>query len=770
MYDSANFLLHLPKQEDAGSPLYLITACHKLIELGVYEEMDAEISKLPQRKIPLLADVIESLIAMFGKDIIRSTLLFVYFSQGGIFEHELLHLVSQEVTRLKAVERKECNHGGVEKSVNASKLESFSFGLLYQRLKPLLPTTASGLLQFFHNDMRTLIFQLFLGGKGNDLSPHEDENQQKQFELQTEEEKSESLRFNRILAEYYLEQVEEQGNYELRTIQSVTAHMVKAKMMDDLRKVLLLPRVFKAMFSSDLRVEFLSLWAECLSSLASTAATSSHPLSEPSVQVQNETDARISKIFRDFDVNGDGGVSLREFKPLALHLGYDKDTTVAEFEDMDMDGNGEIDQREFQASFGKMRQSMPMEDFDDLLKQLDKGRDLSAFIDKSRGSNNLAHWYRESLSSVANDIDDPVEEAQVYFLLGDFFLLQRDEAHGLVLDSAESESFYKHALVLDPKATSALIGLSRLERGRHECEKAMNYLRDAMGSLQNFYGYNNIEVARCQRDMAEVCLMQNDLQTAKQVMAKARKIVTETCGKQSLEYSDFMMSEGDILAIVALRISGSTNKNLWKRKLLRDSIATYREALEKQKQVMGDKHPIVLMSCDRLIANVMEQPDMLTEDFVAEFAKPRIQAELSISGTLQRASAFQWLEMLLQLHKRQQQENESEDIAPESDTKSLITSSLWYKDIDAKSRKLRAVETQPVQMTEAVRQLARMMKPAHNMSLALQVRAGTDVLELGEADGNENQLWLWHGEEVQNVATGLFLDADVKYSYHGAFG
>ena len=201
----------MPNQEDAGSPLYLITACHKLIELGVYEEMDAEISKLPQRKIPLLADVIESLIAMFGKDIIRSTLLFVYFSQGGIFEHELLHLVSQEVTRLKAVERKEYNHGGVEKSVNASKLESFSFGLLYQRLKPLLPTTASGLLQFFHNDMRTLIFQLFLGGKGNDLSPHEDENQQKQFELQTEEEKSESLRFNRILAEYYLEQVEELG-------------------------------------------------------------------------------------------------------------------------------------------------------------------------------------------------------------------------------------------------------------------------------------------------------------------------------------------------------------------------------------------------------------------------------------------------------------------------------------------------------------------------------------------------------------------------------
>jgi hypothetical protein len=33
------------------------------------------------------------------------------------------------------------------------KLDEFSFSLLYQRLKPLLPTTASGLLQFFHNEI-----------------------------------------------------------------------------------------------------------------------------------------------------------------------------------------------------------------------------------------------------------------------------------------------------------------------------------------------------------------------------------------------------------------------------------------------------------------------------------------------------------------------------------------------------------------------------------------------------------------------------------------
>ena len=46
-------------------------------------------------------------------------------------------------------------------------------------------------------------------------------------------------------------------------------------------------------------------------------------------------------------------------------------------------------------------------------------------------------------------------------------------------------------------------------------------------------------------------------QTAKQVIVKARKIVADTCGKQSLEYSDFLMSEGDILANIATKIISS---------------------------------------------------------------------------------------------------------------------------------------------------------------------------------------------------------------------
>ena len=757
-------------QEDAGSPLYLTTACHRLIELGIYEEMDDEIAKLPGRKIPLLEKIIDSMIGKFGKGVIRSTLLFVYFSQGGIFEHELLHLVSQEVERMKRGEAKATRQGG-GMSNEGTRLDEFSFSLLYQRLQPLLPTTASGLLQFFHNDMRTLIFKLFLGGEGKDFSHLGEEHQQKQFELQTEEEKQESLRYNRILAEYYLKQVEEEGNHELRTIQSLTAHMVNANMIDELRQFLLLPRVFKVMFSSDLRIEFLSLWGQCFSSRDSAAAAPPQvPLPDPQVEGRDDDDARVAKMFRDLDINGDGGISIREFKHFALRLGLANDTIDEEFVKLDADGDGEICESEFRAFFRDKRQGMTTVEYDAFLKQVDQGR-VEFISDTGGGPKNLAQWYRESLASDANDIDDPAEEAQVFCLLGDFFLLKGDEAQGLTLDSAESESFYKQALVLDPKATPALIGLSRLERDRKQSDKAMAYLREAMGYLQNFHGYKHIEVARCQRDMAGVCLMQDDFQTAKQVIVKARKIVTEVCGKQSLEYADFMMSEGDVLVDIASKTADSGNKNQAQHKLWKDSIAAYREAIGQQKLVMGEKHPAVLTSYDRLIANVMEQPGMLTEDVVAEFAKPRVEMELSMSGTLQRASAFEWLQMLVQVHAAHQlQESVSSEVAPKDDTESRVATSLWYNDVDAESRAPTAVETQPVEMTEAVKASATMIKPAHNKSLALQVRAGTDALELGEVDGSDNQLWLWHGEEVQHVATGLFLDAEVKYMYVAELG
>ena len=145
--------------------------------------------------------------------------------------------------------------------------------------------------------------------------------------------------------------------------------------------------------------------------------------------------------------------------------------------------------------------------------------------------------------------------------------------------------------------------------------------------------------------------------------------------------------------------------------------------------------------------------------------------ELSISGTLQRASALEWLEMLVQVHGAdQKQAHESDDVATEADPDSRIAHSQWYKDVDAESREPKVLETQPLELTEATRASATLIKPAHDQSLALQVRAGTDALELAEADRSDNQLWLWHGEELQHVATGLFLDAEVKYMYTAELG
>jgi len=68
-------------KEDASSPLYLITACSSLLHFGIYEEIDKELDNLPTKKIPLLSTMIQSLRELFGAEVVRSTLLIVYFSQ-----------------------------------------------------------------------------------------------------------------------------------------------------------------------------------------------------------------------------------------------------------------------------------------------------------------------------------------------------------------------------------------------------------------------------------------------------------------------------------------------------------------------------------------------------------------------------------------------------------------------------------------------------------------------------------------------------------------
>jgi len=432
-----------------------------------------------------------------------------------MFEHELMHLVNKEVERI---------------GIKAGKNGDFSFSLLYQRLQSLLPTNSSGLLHFFHNDMRTLIFEEFLDGKACDCS-HLDGNQQKQFELQTDEEKTESLRFNRLLAEFYLEQVQKQGNYELRTIQALTLHLSRANMMIELQELLLLPLVFKAMFSSELRGTFLLLWSSVL----------------------------------------------------------------------------------------------------------------------DNGAVALAELYRESLSE--NEIDDPMEEAKVYCLLGDFFSLTEGEAQGLTLSRDSAESFYSNALLLNPKETSALVGLSKLECSRGEIDKATEHLRQAMVYLQTMHGYKHIDVARCQREMAHLLKLKGDGASAKQAILKARKIVADTCGKTSLEYADFLKSEAGLLRDLAKPvIPGNDQKQA---KLCRESAAAYRDAIEKQKLLVGERHPILLATYDEYMALILEQKDvLLVEDVVDEVAAQRVLLEWSINGTLQGKRAWDFLETLEALNKK----------------------------------------------------------------------------------------------------------------------
>jgi hypothetical protein len=214
--------------------------------------------------------MVQSLVERHGRDTIETALLFVYFSQGGIFEFELQRLMME---REKEERRAAATAGGSSGGSSSSEeigsdgaedwkltiMES-SFSLMYQHLQSLLPTNSSGLLQFFHNDMRTLIFRMFLGGEGLSVDHLQEGSQQKQFDILTEEEREKGFLYHRLLGQFYMRQVLDDENYDLRTLRVATYHLEHAGLVMDLKSVLLKPFAFSAMFKSELRGELFRLW------------------------------------------------------------------------------------------------------------------------------------------------------------------------------------------------------------------------------------------------------------------------------------------------------------------------------------------------------------------------------------------------------------------------------------------------------------------------------------------------------------------------------
>jgi hypothetical protein len=230
--------------------------------------------------------------------------------------------------------------------------------------------------------------------------------------------------------------------------------------------------------------------------------------------------------------------------------------------------------------------------------------------------------------------------------------------------------------------------------------------------LQTIHGYKHMEVARCQREMAHIFKLQGDSASAKQAISKARKIVAETCGKTSLEYADFLKSEAGLLrdlakqgitvaarvllncpfadkdAAKALGARWDAGLKKWcieagtplapfaawlpadakstlagydqkQAKLCRDSAAAYREAVAKQRQLVGERHPILLATYDDYMGLILEQQKvLLVQDIVDEVAMPRVMLELCINGTLKGKRAFDFLEALEALHAKNRSRTE----------------------------------------------------------------------------------------------------------------
>jgi hypothetical protein len=95
--------------------------------------------------------------------------------------------------------------------------------------------------------------------------------------------------------------------------------------------------------------------------------------------------------------------------------------------------------------------------------------------------------------------------------------------------------------------------------------------------------------------------------------------------------------------------------------------------------------------------------------------------------------------------------------------KEVLLESPWYK-------KMAALDAEPPETDAAVSTEGNVIeiraKSEAEIALALQVRAGTSLCELGPVDGSANQKWRQDGEGLQHVGTGLWLDSESKYCHH----
>jgi hypothetical protein len=93
--------------------------------------------------------------------------------------------------------------------------------------------------------------------------------------------------------------------------------------------------------------------------------------------------------------------------------------------------------------------------------------------------------------------------------------------------------------------------------------------------------------------------------------------------------------------------------------------------------------------------------------------------------------------------------------------KAMLLESPWY-------RKVAASAAEPPETAGAVTPEGNVIeiRAKSSAALALQVRAGTSLCELGPADGGANQQWRQEGDALQHVGTGLWLDSESKYCHH----
>lgn len=189
-----NQMRELLKKTDCGNPLYISVACEELRVFGLYEKVSERIKRLSPTTPRLLEEVLKRLETDHGRDLVQRCCTCIVISRGGLLEHELIRILA---------------------------INGYQWSGLMRSLSLFLkPAGTASLISFFHDSFKEAVRKRYLAAKNS------------------------SLKYHAELAEYFLKQIDPEGNMSLKgagdlhAVSEVAYHLVMGERWSELVNLL----------------------------------------------------------------------------------------------------------------------------------------------------------------------------------------------------------------------------------------------------------------------------------------------------------------------------------------------------------------------------------------------------------------------------------------------------------------------------------------------------------------------------------------------------